>query len=119
MARSDYTHKTVTDCATGNTERVALSEAEIDEFVAMETAWTNAGPTRAWAAIRSERNARLAQTDFYSLSDVTMSDAMTAHRKALRDLPANTDDPEVFVESWNTFQRGDDGASDPWPTKPE
>jgi len=38
--------------------------------------------------IRRERDALLAATDWTGNSDVTMSDAMTAYRKALRDYPA-------------------------------
>jgi hypothetical protein len=40
--------------------------------------------------LRMERNARLAETDFYALSDVTMSDAMETYRQNLRDLPASS-----------------------------
>ena len=44
---------------------------------------------------RQYRNAMLQQTDFYALSDVTMSDAMKTYRQALRDLPAHEDWPNV------------------------
>ena len=44
---------------------------------------------------RSERNALLAKTDFYALSDVTMSDAIKTYRQELRDLPAHKDWPDV------------------------
>tara|TARA_B100000073_G_scaffold102445_1_gene81855 strand:+ start:837 stop:1187 length:351 start_codon:yes stop_codon:yes gene_type:complete len=47
----------------------------------------------AWAELRTERNSRLAKTDFYGMPDVTMSAEMTVYRQALRDLPANTSDP--------------------------
>jgi len=43
--------------------------------------------------LRMNRNQLLAETDFYALSDVTMSDEMKTYRQALRDLPANTSDP--------------------------
>jgi hypothetical protein len=42
--------------------------------------------------LRTERNRLLAETDYFALSDVTMSAEMTEYRKLLRDLPANTDD---------------------------
>jgi hypothetical protein len=45
----------------------------------------------AMESIRSERNRLLAATDYFALSDVTMSDEMTAYRQALRDLPASVD----------------------------
>ena len=37
--------------------------------------------------IKLQRNIRLKETDFYALSDVTMSDAMSTYRQALRDIP--------------------------------
>jgi len=40
------------------------------------------------ANIRAKRNALLAATDWTGNSDVTMSNAMTAYRTALRDYPA-------------------------------
>jgi len=41
--------------------------------------------------VRGTRDRLLAETDFYALSDVTMSSAMTTYRQALRDLPASVD----------------------------
>jgi hypothetical protein len=55
-----------------------------------------------WAALRSERNRRLAETDYHALSDTPLSDAMKSYRDQLRDLPANTSDP----------------ANPSWPSKP-
>ncbi len=50
-----------------------------------------------WSDIREQRNKLLAETDFYALSDVTMSDAMATYRQALRDLPASVENPEDVV----------------------
>jgi hypothetical protein len=36
--------------------------------------------------LRTERNAKLAETDHYGLSDLTMTDAMSTYRQALRDI---------------------------------
>ena len=52
--------------------------------------------------LRAERNARLAETDYLALSDLTLTDEMRTYRQALRDLPANTADP----------------ANPVWPVKP-
>ena len=112
MARKDYTHKIV------NGERVKLTEAEIDEYVAREDAW-NAGATdRAWVAIRTERDIRIAATEYYALSDVTMSNDMKTYRQALRDVPKDNTDPVAFQTQWWEFVAEKDGVSDPWPTKP-
>ena len=40
----------------------------------------------AMANLRAKRNALLLETDFYALSDVTMSSEMTTYRQALRDI---------------------------------
>ena len=55
-----------------------------------------------WAALRAKRDGLLAETDWWGVSDHTMSDAETTYRQALRDLPANTSNPVNPV----------------WPTKP-
>ena len=44
---------------------------------------------------RIRRNLLLAETDFYALSDVTMSDEMKTYRQALRDLPTQRDWPNL------------------------
>ena len=56
-----------------------------------EAAWANAAPARALSKLRNVRNKLLAETDFYGNSDVTMSDAMTTYRQALRDLTDGLD----------------------------
>ena len=53
--------------------------------------------------LRTNRNRLLSATDWYALQDVTMSDAMTAYRQDLRDLPAGlTTVEEVAAVSWPT-----------------
>ena len=52
--------------------------------------------------LRIKRDLLLADTDWWALSDVTMTAEQTAYRQALRDLPANTSDP----------------ANPSWPTPP-
>ena len=43
------------------------------------------------AEVRATRTQRLTETDYFALSDVTMSSDMTNYREALRDLPATVD----------------------------
>ena len=50
-----------------------------------------------WDRARKERNELLAATDFYALSDVTMSDDMATYRQALRDLPESVENSEDVV----------------------
>ena len=51
----------------------------------------------AWYQLRTERNARLAASDWTALSDAHLSqdkkDAWFAYRQELRDLPENATDP--------------------------
>ena len=70
-----------------------------------EAAWAAGASARALAGMREQRDRLLAETDFYALSDVTMSSDMTTYRQALRDLP-----------SGKTTKAHVDGAT--WPTKP-
>ena len=44
--------------------------------------------------LRDKRNRLLAETDFYALSDQTLSDDMTNYRQQLRDLPSGLDTVE-------------------------
>lgn len=44
---------------------------------------------------RASRDVLLAKTDFYGLSDQTMSDEIAAYRQALRDLPLQEGFPDV------------------------
>jgi hypothetical protein len=55
-----------------------------------------------WNTLRFERTKLLTETDYLALADATLTDEMRAYRQALRDLPANTEDP----------------ANPVWPTKP-
>ena len=50
-----------------------------------------------WDRARKERNELLATTDFYALSDVTMSSDMETYRQALRDLPESVENSEDVV----------------------
>ena len=74
--------------------KVAFTAEEETAWDNAETAWNNGALSRAQANLRSRRNRLLAETDFYALSDVTMSDEMKKYRQDLRDLPAGKDTVE-------------------------
>ena len=74
-----------------NGERVQFTAAEETARDAEEKAWEDGALGRAQANLRSRRNQLLAETDFYALSDVTMSDDMKTYRQNLRDLPSGKD----------------------------
>ena len=84
---------------------VPFTAAEEAARDAEETAWNNSAYDRAIADLRSKRNRLLAETDFYALSDVTLSDDMKTYRQDLRDLPEGKD----TVDKCNNAT---------WPTKP-
>ena len=77
-----------------NGVRVQFTSAEETARDNEETAYANAAPARALAGMRERRNQLLAETDFYALSDVTMSEDMATYRQALRDLPDGLDTVE-------------------------
>ena len=88
-----------------NGNQVQFTAEEETARDAEEKAWADGALARAQANLRQERNRRLAETDFYALSDVTLADNMKTYRQNLRDLPDGKD----TVEKCNNVT---------WPTKP-
>ena len=70
-----------------NGNQVQFTAEEETARDAEEQAWADGALARAQARLRTERNRRLAETDFYALSDVTMSSDMQTYRQNLRDIP--------------------------------
>jgi len=85
-----------------NGERIAFTAAEEAARGAEEAAWAAGQADRDLEALREKRNTLLAETDWWASSDLTMTDAQTAYRQALRDIT-------------NTYTSLDDVV---WPTKP-
>ena len=80
-----------------------FTDAEVEQREAKEAAWNAGAFDRSIANLRSDRDRRIAQTDWYALQDVTMSDAMRDYRKDLRDLPEGlTTAEEVEAVTWPT-----------------
>jgi len=71
-----------------NNTNVQFTEAEEITRNAEEQAWADGAFNRRISNLRIKRNRLLAETDFYALSDVTMSEAVETYRQALRDLPS-------------------------------
>ena len=74
---------------------VEMSDEEHAARVAEEKVWSDAAPARAFSNLRRRRDEKLQETDFYALSDGSMSNDMPAYRKALRDLPASYNNSTV------------------------
>lgn len=51
-------------------------------------------------ANRETRNYLLAQTDYFALSDVIMSDSMQIYRQALRDITSHANWPNLNDDDW-------------------
>jgi len=88
-----------------NGEKVQFTAEEETAQDAIEATWAEQAPARALDRLRQKRNALLKETDFYALSDVTMSDDMKTYRQNLRDFPDGKD----------TVDKCDNAT---WPTKP-
>ena len=88
-----------------NGERIQLTAEEEAQRDQEEADWEAGKFDRAIANLRQDRNRKLAETDFYALSDVTMSEEMTTYRQNLRDIT----DGLSTVEDVNNIT---------WPTKP-
>ena len=56
----------------------------------------------AAAAVRSTRDAKIAETDWMALTDVTMSTEMATYRQALRDITAHANFPYLQETDWPT-----------------
>ena len=81
--------------------RIDLTPEEEAEMDARQAEFAAGAFDRAMVRLREDRNRNLADTDWYALQGVTMSDAMTAYRQDLRDLPAGlTTVEEVQAVSW-------------------
>ena len=74
-----------------NGEKIQFTAEEEAARDAEEKAWNDGAFDRAMANLRQDRNRLLAETDFYALSDVTMSDEMKKYRQDLRDITVGLD----------------------------
>ena len=83
-------------------EMTANEESQRD---AEEASWLNLAVDRAMDVLRTTRTRLLEETDYLGNSDVTMSDAWTTYRQALRDITSGVDSVEK-------------AENVTWPTKP-
>jgi len=81
---------------------VQYTEAEETARDSAESAWLSASDARTAVEARQERDALIAATDWWALGDRSITDAQTAYRLALRNVPAQAGFPDSIT----------------WPTKP-
>ena len=98
-----------------NGERIELSAEETKAREAEEKAWADGEKDRNLSQIRNIRLDMLEETDFYGMSDVTMSSDMKTYRQALRDVTNGLD----TVEKTRTkLEQDSDGSYKNFPKKP-
>jgi hypothetical protein len=86
-----------------NGQIVDMTAEEISARQAEEKEWNDGAFDRAMENLRAKRNRLLAETDFYALSDVTMSSEMETYRQELRDLTNGlTTVEQVEAVTWPT-----------------
>ena len=83
-------------------DRTQLSDAEESARDSEEAKWESKKSDRGFQRLRTERNRLLAETDYFALSDVTMSDEMALYRDQLRKLPNGLNDETVLNFTWPT-----------------
>tara|TARA_R100001163_G_C5025046_1_gene166824 strand:+ start:469 stop:774 length:306 start_codon:yes stop_codon:yes gene_type:complete len=93
---------------TVNGEKIQLTAEEEAARDAEEAAWEAGAKDRAIDDLRQKRNNLLQETDYYALSDVTMSTDMQNYRQSLRDLTNSISDDDT----------ADDVKAIVFPTKP-
>ena len=67
-----------------------------------EAAYQSSLDAKTAKSNRATRDAKRAETDFYALSDVTMSSEMTTYRQALRDITTHDNWPNLGDDDWPT-----------------
>ena len=98
-----------------NGSKVELTAEETKAREAEEKAWADGEKDRNLTQIRNIRLGMLEETDFYGMSDVTMSSDMKTYRQALRDVTNGLD----TVEKTRTkLEQDSDGSYKNFPTKP-
>lgn len=86
VARDMFSDTTEDGVTTTKAEHEAAYQAGLD--------------AEAAAANRATRDAKLAETDFYALTDVTLTAEMTTYRQALRDITAHANWPNLNDDDW-------------------
>ena len=66
--------------------KIELTAEEIATRQAEEIAWNDGAFDRAMSDLRQRRNTLLSATDYFALSDNTLTTEMSTYRQALRDI---------------------------------
>ena len=97
-------HTTTVNVSTGEIVQIPYTTEEQAEYDTKKAAWDAGAKDRKAAEVRTERNTKLAATDWTQITDATADKAAWAtYRQALRDVPTQSGFPNTVV----------------WPTQPE
>ena len=83
-----------------NGVRVQCSAEDETYFDALDQTHTDTAVARASAKVRAKRDRLIAATDWWALGDRSITDAQTAYRLALRNVPAQAGFPSSIT--WPT-----------------
>ena len=72
------------------------TQEEKEAKVARWNAWEDTSSERKLEAIKKIRLRKLKETDYFALSDTTLSVAMSDYRQGLRDIPQNNTTEEQY-----------------------
>ena len=81
-----FADTTEDDVTTTKAEHEAAYQADLD--------------AKAAESVRTQRDAKLAETDWTGMSDVTMAAEMATYRQALRDITAHANFPNLEEADW-------------------
>jgi len=79
-----------------------MTAEEIAARQAEEAAWAAGANDRAAADNREKRNQLIAETDYFALTDVSLTAEMTTYRQALRDITSHANWPNLSDSDWPT-----------------
>ena len=92
-------------------KKVQFTDAEETARDAEEKTWNDAASTRAWFSLRQKRNAKLAESDWRAMPDLTLSDDWKTYRQELRDMTKTLSDDDLA-------KFADNSKEIEWPEKP-
>ena len=88
-------NRTEMNVSTGVLKTIPFTGAELDAWTANKTAWDAGENDRQSAAVRADRNVRLAATDWTQIADSTANKLVwSTYRQALRDVPLQVGFPQ-------------------------
>ena len=96
----------IVNCKTGKSEIRDLTSEEKTKFEEEKKLWDDKEFDREIETLRKQRNQLLNETDYFALSDQTLTDEMKTYRQELRDIT-------------NGLTTKDEVDAVTFPTKPE